>query len=161
VRRSYQKAAAAREGFSCGAGAPRVLKIAVMKSRDVALADRMARLGLREEDLRVVCTRASGPGGQHVNKVSTAVEITHLPTGTTVTCSDSRSQHTNRALALLRLVEKMESQRAAAAQERKAAAAKRRRQRAKRSYGTKQEMLRAKKHRAETKKLRGNVRDSH
>jgi len=128
-----------------------------MKSRDPALAERMARLGIREADLRIVCTRSSGPGGQHVNKVSTAVEITHAPSGLCVVCSDSRSQHTNRALALLRLVEKMESQRAAAAQDRKAAAAKRRRQRAKRSYGTKQEILRDKRHRSETKQMRGRV----
>ena len=100
-----------------------------------------------------------GELGQHVNKVSTAVEITHAPSGTTVHCSDSRSQHTNRALALLRLVEKIESQRAAARQERKAELSKRRRQRAKRSYGTKQEMLRDKRHRGETKKLRGRVAD--
>jgi protein subunit release factor B len=99
--------------------------------------------------------------GQHVNKVSTAVEITHAPSGTTVHCSDSRSQHTNRALALLRLVEKMESARAAAVQDRKAAASKRRRQRAKRSYGTKQDMLKDKRHRGETKQLRGKVRDPH
>jgi protein subunit release factor B len=95
--------------------------------------------------------------GQHINKVSSAVEITHAPSGTTVHCSDSRSQHTNRALALQRLVEKLETQRAAALQERKAEASKRRRQRAKRSYGTKQEMLRDKRHRGETKKLRGRV----
>ena len=130
-----------------------------MKPRDAALQERMARLGIRETDLRILCTRASGPGGQHVNKVSTAVEITHAPSGTVVTCSDSRSQHTNRALALLRLVEKMEAARAAAAQERKAAASKRRRQRAKRSYGTKQEMLRDKRHRGEVKKLRGRISD--
>jgi protein subunit release factor B len=129
-----------------------------MKPRDAALQERMARLGLREEDLRILCTRASGPGGQHVNKVSTAVEITHAPSGTTVHCSDSRSQHTNRALALLRLVEKMESARAAAAQDRKAELSKRRRQRAKRSYGTKQDMLRDKRHRSETKQLRSKIR---
>ena len=41
-----------------------------MKPRDPALQERMHRLGLRDEDLRIVCTRASGPGGQHVNKVS-------------------------------------------------------------------------------------------
>ncbi|HVE17164.1 MAG TPA: peptide chain release factor-like protein [Chthoniobacterales bacterium] len=128
-----------------------------MKSRDSALQERMDRLRLREADLRIICCRASGPGGQHVNKVSTAVEITHAPSGTTVHCSDSRSQHTNRALALLRLVEKMEAQRAEAAQARKAEFSKRRRQRAKRSYGTKQEMLRDKKHRGETKKMRGRV----
>jgi peptide chain release factor 2 len=91
--------------------------------------------------------------GQHVNKVSTAVEITHAPTGTTVHCSDSRSQHTNRGLALLRLVEKIESQRAAAS--------KRRRQRAKRSYGSKQDMLEGKRRRGETKQLRRKVRDLH
>jgi len=128
-----------------------------MTSPNPTLPERMARLGIREADLRILCTRASGPGGQHVNKVSTAVEITHAPSGTIVTCSDSRSQHTNRALALLRLVEKMEAARAAAAQERKAAVSKRRRQRAKRSYGTKQEMLRDKRHRGETKKLRGRI----
>ena len=61
-----------------------------------------------------------GELGQHVNKVSTA-ELTHGPSG--VTASDSRSQHTNRGLALLRLVEKLEAQRAIAVQERKAAAA--------------------------------------
>lgn len=121
------------------------------------LPERMARLGIRETDLRILCTRASGPGGQHVNKTESAVEITHLPSGAAAVASDSRSQHTNRTLALLRLVEKMESLRAAAAQERKAAASKRRRQRAKRSYGTKQEMLRDKRHRSETKKLRGRV----
>ncbi|HEY8900320.1 MAG TPA: peptide chain release factor-like protein [Chthoniobacterales bacterium] len=128
-----------------------------MKSRDPALQARMDRLRLCEADLRILCTRASGPGGQHVNKVSTAVEITHVPSGTVVTCSDSRSQHTNRALALLRLVEKMEAARAAAAQERKAAAAKVRRQKAKRSRATKAKMVEGKRRRGETKKLRGRV----
>jgi peptide chain release factor len=134
-----------------------MLELDRMKPRDPALLARMAALGVREADLSIVCTRASGPGGQHVNKVSTAVEITHLPTGTIAVASDSRSQHTNRGLALQRLVEKMEQSRAAAAQDRKAAASKRRRQRAKRSYGTKQEMLRDKRHRGETKKLRGRI----
>lgn len=118
---------------------------------------RLRRCGINPDDIEVSFTRSSGPGGQHVNKVSTAVKITHAPSGTTVHCSDSRSQHTNRALALLRLVEKMEAQRAAALQDRKAATSKKRRQRAKRSYGTKQEMLRDKKHRSETKKLRGKI----
>ena len=63
-----------------------------------------------------------GELGLHVNKVSSAVELTHEPSGTTVHCSDSRSQHTNRALALLRLVEKMESQRTTAAKRSKCAA---------------------------------------
>lgn len=130
-----------------------------MKSRDPALQERMARLGIREADLRVVCTRSSGPGGQHVNKTESAVEITHLPSGAVAGASDSRSQHTNRSLALQRLVEKLEARRAEAAQARKAELSKHRRQRAKRSYGTKQEMLRDKRHRGETKKLRGRIAD--
>ncbi|MBN8709208.1 MAG: hypothetical protein BGO12_11970 [Verrucomicrobia bacterium 61-8] len=121
------------------------------------LAARLKAAGIRPEDITFSFTRASGPGGQHVNKVSTSVELLHIPTGTRVVASDSRSQHTNRNLALLRFVERIEAARTAAAQKRKAEASKKRRQRAKRSYGTKQEMLRDKKHRGETKKLRGKV----
>lgn len=121
------------------------------------LADRMAKLGIQAKDLLETFTRSSGPGGQHVNKTESAVEITHLPSGIVAVASDSRSQRTNRALALHRLVEKIETARAAAIQDRKAAASKKRRQRAKRSYGTKQEMLRDKRHRGDKKKLRGRV----
>lgn len=124
---------------------------------DADLAKRMARLGIREADLRIVCTRSSGPGGQHVNKVSTCVTITHLPSGTAVTASDSRSQHTNRHLALERLVEAFEKRREEKRQERLAAASKARRQKAKRSRATKARMLEGKRRRGETKKLRGRV----
>ncbi len=128
-----------------------------MKSRPAGLQERMARLGIRDEDLRVICTRSSGPGGQHVNKTDSKITITHAPTGISATSSDSRSQHTNRQLALERLVEVFEKRRAEKRQERLAAASKARRQKAKRSRSTQRKVLEGKRRRSETKKLRGSV----
>jgi len=72
--------------------------------------DAQAEIEINTNDLRVDTYRASGAGGQHVNKTDSAIRLTHLPTGIVVECQDERSQHKNRARAMSLLQAKLVNQ---------------------------------------------------
>ena len=121
------------------------------------LADRMRKLEISETDLREIFARSSGPGGQNVNKVSTAVTLRHLPTGISVTVQDSRSQAANRRLARERLLEAIESVRERQRMAEIATHEKERRRKSPRPPALKRKILESKRKRGELKKQRTKI----
>ena len=123
-----------------------------------ALADRMRELEISEADLEESFARSRGPGGQNVNKVSTAVTLRHLPSGISVTVQDSRSQALNRKLARERLLDAIEGARE---EQRIAEIAKRekeRRRKSPRPAALKRKILESKRRRGELKKQRTKIK---
>jgi protein subunit release factor B len=117
----------------------------------------MRKLGISEADLKESFARSSGPGGQNVNKVSTAVTLRHRPSGISVTVQDSRSQAVNRKLARERLLDAIEG----ACEETRAAQIavreKERRQKSPRPTALKKRILESKRKRGELKKQRAKI----
>jgi protein subunit release factor B len=118
----------------------------------------MRKPEINEADLEESFARSSGPGGQHVNKVSTAVTLRHLPTGISVMVQDSRSQAVNRKLARERLLDEIENVRE---RQRVAEIAKRekeRRRKSPRPPALKRKILESKRRRGELKKQRTKIK---
>ena len=117
----------------------------------------MQKLGIRETDLEEKFARSSGPGGQNVNKVASAVTLRHRPSGISVTAQDSRSQGQNRKLARERLIDAIERMQAKRRADEIAAREKARRRRSPRPPALKRRILESKRKRSDLKKQRAKI----
>lgn len=121
------------------------------------LDQRLAELGLVPGDLVERFTSAGGPGGQHVNRTSSAVQLRHTPSGLEVRAEGERSQLRNRIAAREQLIARVEALRAAEEAARKAKRERERRRKRKRPQAVQRKILEQKRRRGALKNLRGKV----
>lgn len=129
----------------------------VSVTKQLALAERMRRIGVAESEFDERFIRSSGPGGQRTNKVSTCVVLRHRPSGLEVRCQRERLQVLNRFLARRLLLDRLDAQRLGRLSETAQRIAKIRRQKRRRSRRAKDKMLASKRHRAQVKTNRQHV----
>jgi len=131
--------------------------MSISPEKEKAIAERMTRMGISEDDLRETFVRSSGPGGQNVNKTSTCVYLVHLPTGLSVKCQQDRSQTVNRLLARRLLLDRIERLKTGQISAEKARIEKIRRQKRRRSQRAQEKILELKHRQSEKKKLREKI----
>jgi protein subunit release factor B len=130
----------------------------VSPKKEKELLERMEKLGVREADIAESFVRSSGPGGQNVNKVSTAVVLVHHPSGIKVKCQKERSQALNRFVARKILLDKIETEKEGKLSAEQQRIEKIRRQKKRRTRRTKEKLLEDKRLQGEKKKGRTAVK---
>ncbi len=131
--------------------------ISTTEERAKDLNHKMRKLKIYKKDIKETFIKSSGPGGQNVNKVSTCVELVHVPTGIRVKCQIARTQSANREKARNLLVDKIEKKVHAENQKIVYTREKRKRQNRKPSKAKKEEVLKDKHRRSEKKESRKRI----
>jgi len=133
------------------------INFGVSPEKHKALRDKMAHLGIKDEEIEEKFIKSAGPGGQNVNKTATCVYIKHVPTGIEVKCQQGRSQALNRYAARKTLVCKIETKILGKLSDEKKKIEKIRRQKRRRSRRSKEKILTAKFLHSQKKDLRSRV----
>lgn len=135
--------------------------MSVSKEKQDDLNERMARLGISEDDLREKFILGSGSGGQKINKTSSCVYLCHIPTGIEIKCQRDRSRAMNRFFARRELCDRIEEGILQEQSKKQQLIEKIRRQKQRRTRKQKQKMIEDKRHVSEKKTLRQSPKEGH